>query len=132
MPGSTRRVIAHEAEGHLEAALEFQAAAEVSASASRWRAAGLNAIHAAIAAADAVCVFELRERSTSSSHEDASDLLRRSGAPGAREKAGQLSAVLDLKSKVEYESRPVSAEEARTLLKRSRRLVEWAESIVLA
>lgn len=126
MPRGTRKADRYEAEGYLAAAEEFQAAAEDSAAAGRWRAAGLAAIHAAIAAGDAVCVFHLGERSSAMSHEDASDLLRRSRLPDAKERAGQLSAVLDLKSRVEYESRPVSEGEARLLLKRSRRLVDWA------
>src|SRR3990172_13223796 len=87
MPGASRRGRLQEPFEYLGAAHEFQAAAEASAAAGRWRAAGLDAIHAAIAAADAVCVFEVGERSSSSSHDDASGLLARSGAPGAREKA---------------------------------------------
>lgn len=130
MGRSTRRADRHEADGYLEAAREFQAAAEASASAGRWRAAGLAAIHAAIAAGDAVCVFQIAERSTAMSHDDASDLLRRSGLPDARDRATQLSAVLDLKNRVEYESRSVSQEEARLLLKRSGRLVDWAGQVV--
>jgi len=127
---ATRKADRFEAQGYLEAALEFQEAAEESAGRGRWRAAGLAAIHAAIAAGDAVCVFQLGERSTATSHEDGSDLLRRSRAPSAAERATQLSAVLDLKSKVEYESRAVAEEEARLLVKRSRRLVDWAGEVV--
>ncbi len=90
----------------------------------------MNAIHAAIAPADAVCIFEVNERPTSSSQEDAADLPRRCGAPGARDKANQLGAVLDLKNAVEYPSRPVDLDEARALLKRSARIVAWARTVV--
>lgn len=90
MGRSTRRAERHEAEGYLDAAREFQAAAEASAAAGRWRAAGLAAIHAAIAAGDAVCVFQLGERSTAMSHDDGSDLVRRSGR--LVERAGQVVA----------------------------------------
>lgn len=130
MPGASRRADLQEALEYLEAAHEFQAAAEASAAAGRWRAAGLDAIHAAIAAADAVCVFEVGERSSSSSHDDASGLLARSGAPGAREKAEQLTAVLELKSQVAYESGLVKRSSAEVLLKRSRRLLDWAHELL--
>lgn len=127
---TSRRADRHEAGAYLSAAEEFQAAAEDCADEGWWRAAGTMAVHAAIAAGDAACVFHLGERSTGVSHEDASDLLLRSGADGARGRAEQLRAVLDLKNKVEYESRPVTEGEARALIKRSRRLLEWALRLV--
>lgn len=132
MSGSTRRAAFHEAAAYLSMAKEFQAAAEESAAAGRWRAAGMNAIHAAISAADAVCIFEVNERSNSASHEDAADLLGRSGAADAKAKANQLGAVLDVKNAVEYQSRPVSVDEAVAVLKRSKRLVGWAATVVKA
>jgi hypothetical protein len=121
---------AHEAGAYLAVAEEFQQAAVLCAGSQLWRAAGTCAIHAAIAAGDAVSLYELNERSNSSNHDDAADLLRQSGADGAREKAGQLGAVLRVKNRVEYEWRPISEKEARDLVKRSGRLVVWALGVV--
>jgi HEPN domain-containing protein len=111
---------------------EFITAAKESAGVGRWRAAGLNAVHAAISAADSVCILQLKERAAGERHEEAAELLALSGASGAAEKAAQLAAVLDLKSRVEYEARPMAESESATLLKRSQRIVEWAAKVVEA
>jgi hypothetical protein len=98
----------------------------------RWRGASLNAIHASIAAADAVCVLLLEERAAGESHGETAELLASSGAPDARAKAMQLSLVIELKSSVEYEARPPGRKDGEMLVKRAGRLVEWAGSVVRA
>lgn len=109
---------------------EFLAAANLCLEGGFKKAAGTTAIHASICASDAVCIFEMGIRSSAQTHEDAVDLLRRSGAPEAKEKAIQFSAVLKLKNLVEYESRPISDAEAETLVKRARRIVEWSSGVL--
>jgi len=128
--GKTRRTPPAEAFAYLRMAEEFLAVSQRCLEEGLLKAAGLNAVHAAISAADAVCVFEVRERSSSFRHEDAAELLLGSGAPGAREKAAQLGAVLALKNLVEYESRLLRDGEARPLVKRASRLVEWASGVL--
>jgi HEPN domain-containing protein len=125
-----RRIASSEAVEYQGMAEEFLAAAELCLKTGFKRAAGTNAIHASISASDAVCIFEMGVRSSAPTHDDAVDLLRRSGAPEAKEKAIQFSAVLKLKNLVEYESRPISDSEAETLVKRARRLVEWSGAVL--
>ncbi|HKZ59848.1 MAG TPA: hypothetical protein VJ547_08395 [Candidatus Thermoplasmatota archaeon] len=113
-------------------AKEFMGVAKDCAGRGLWRAAGLNAVHAAISAADAVCVLRLHERATGEQHDEAADLLGLSGAPDARDKALQFAAILDLKSRIAYEVRPPSKGECEVLVRRATRFVEWAVAVVEA
>ena len=115
---------------YLAFAQELMAVADACEAANRWRAAGLNSIHAAIAAADAVCAAFLGATSSAESHGEAAELLARSGAPDAQAKAVLFSAVIAKKAVFAYEARPPSREDAELLLKRTRRLVPWAVEVV--
>ena len=81
-----------------------------------------NAIHAAIAAADAVCCFALRERSADANHAAAIDLLRTVDA----RLAATLSRLLARKQQAAYESRDVSTKDAATCIRQATTLVAEA------
>jgi len=83
-----------------------------------------NAIHAAIAAADAICCFAARERSADGNHSAAVDLLRTVD----RQLAATLSRLLARKQQAAYESRDVSAKDASTCIRQATALVEAARS----
>lgn len=83
-----------------------------------------NAIHAGIAAADAVCCFALRERSADANHTAAADLLRTVDA----QLAATLVRLLGRKQQAAYESRDVSARDAATCIRQATTLVEAARS----
>jgi hypothetical protein len=87
-----------------------------------------NAVHAAIAAADAICCVALRERSTDGSHAAAVDLLGQvdNGLAGALRRA------LDRKTQAAYEVRDISAADAKTCLRQAQTLVEAAQKRLLA
>jgi len=121
-----RRAEARDATAYLTFAAELWAACEFCKDSGRGRAAGLNAIHASIAAADAVCVLFKGESSSGEAHGEAAELLAASGAPGAREKAVQLTAILGMKNNIAHERRAPSRVEAEVLVKRAQRFVEWA------
>lgn len=97
-------------------------------------AAMLNAIHAGISAADAVCVALAGTRSTDPDHARAVDLLEEvgRGAPEFRDKAKQLRQLVTKKSVVEYEARRARAAEARDSVRRAERLAMWARTQVVA
>ncbi len=78
-----------------------------------------NAIHAGIAAADAVCCFALRERSADGTHAAALDLL---GTVDAR-LAATLARLLGRKQQAAYESRDVSVKDAATCMRQATTLV---------
>jgi hypothetical protein len=79
------------------------------------------AIHAAIAASDAITCHALGERSSDGNHRSAVDLLRRVDS----KLATSLKRALDRKSQAGYESVDVSAADAA-------RCVRWAEQLLAA
>ena len=87
-----------------------------------------NAIHSAIAAADAVCCVALRERSADGNHPSAIQLLGRVdvGLSAALKRA------LDRKTQAAYESRDISARDANMCLRQAALLLAAARDRVLA
>lgn len=114
---------------YLAKAEEFLRAALESAASRRWNAAALSAIHAGIAAADAVLVFERGLRSAGQRHEDVLDLL---AGPGEGRSAAltHLRRVLARKNVVEYESRLFSQREAEEVVQHAERFLAWARARV--
>lgn len=121
-----------QASSYLAKAQQFLRSAELAASASEHDATMLNAIHAAISAADAVTVALAGVRSTDPDHQRAADLLEE--VAGASKlvsaQARQLRQLLSRKNVVEYESRRATAAESADALKRAARLLGWAGGVV--
>jgi hypothetical protein len=81
-----------------------------------------NAVHAVIAANDAICLRLLNERPGGESHIDAVRVLTRA--------CKQLSQVLQQKNVSQYQGVPLSDAVAGRVLKQAERFVEWAESVL--
>lgn len=111
------KVRLHDAEAFLEAA-EVATNPDVVAT---------NAIHAAVAAADAICCIALRERSADGSHPAAVQLLSRVD----RKLASTLSRSLNRKTQAAYESRDIATKDAAACVRQATTLVEAARSRVL-
>lgn len=79
------------------------------------------AIHAAIAAADAITCHALGERSSDGNHASAVDLLRQVDA----KLATSLKRALDRKTQAGYESADISGRDAASCVK-------WAEQLIAA
>lgn len=108
----------HDAEAFLEIA-EIATDADVVAT---------NAIHAAIAAADAICCIALRERSADGNHAVATDLLSRIDSTYAN----ALGRCLNRKTQAAYESRDIATKDAATCLRQADALVEAARTRMLS
>jgi hypothetical protein len=121
-----------EASLYLAKAEQFVEASQGALEAHRYDAGMLNAIHAAISAADGVAVALSGRRSTDPDHQRAVDLLeevgRGSESIGARVK--QLRGLLSKKNRVEYESRRATAREAAEAVERAVRIVVWARETI--
>ena len=90
---------------------------------------GLNAVHSAISAADAVLVYYGGVRSAGDSHHDVAGLLRqhiKDDQLGS--KIQTLSKVLGYKNLAAYEDREVTEAEGRDAEKLARRFLDWAQS----
>jgi hypothetical protein len=83
-----------------------------------------NAIHAAIAAADAITCHALGERSSDGNHSAAIQLL---GAVDAR-LATSLKRALDRKTQASYESSDIAAADAANCVRWAQQLVRAAET----
>lgn len=126
----TRVVARGEARKSQAKADEFAAAAVGELEASRWTAAGLAAVHAGIAAADAALVASAGIRSASADHGFAAVLLEKQVPEfGASEKR-QLLGLLEMKNIAAYEGRPLTPTEARQLADQAQRLARWSRAVV--
>jgi HEPN domain-containing protein len=130
--GKTVAVARREAHIYRRKAEQFLEEAHEAVAAERYDAGLLNAIHAAISAADAVTVVLAGRRSADPDHQRAADLLEEMGAstPASKERVRQLRALLSRKNAVEYESRRATAREARDSVERATRLFKWAAETV--
>jgi hypothetical protein len=81
-----------------------------------------NAIHAAIAAADAICCLALREHSADGNHGAAVELLGRVDATLAT----TLGRLLSRKQQAAYESRDISPADAASCVRQATTLVDAA------
>ena len=114
---------------HLTEAEEFLRSALDNATSRRWNAAALSAIHAGIAAADAVLVFERGMHGAGERHEDVLDLLVGLGADRSSALV-HLRRILARKNVVEYESRLFSQREAEEVVQHAERFLAWARTRV--
>ena len=127
----TRGTSPAQAENYLRKAENHLASALEAAAAERWDTAVLLSVHAAISAADAVCVSAFGVRSISPTHMDQVRLIRElfPDVDEARKASDQLAALLDRKNTVEYEARPSQPNDAQVAVKHADRVVAWARKI---
>ena len=127
----TRRVDRTAAASYLKKATEFFESMQQAMHAQRWNAAGLNAVHCAISACDAVLVYYTEQRSASPDHDAAAYLLSSlAKVPEAKQKAETLRRIVQEKHLIEYEDRSFSAHEAAALEKLTERFYQWAKEVV--
>jgi hypothetical protein len=127
----TRNVDKSAAINYLRKAQQFSRAMLESLDKGDWDAAGLNAVHCAISASDAVLVFTQGIRSASSKHDDSAMLLDSMvKAPGTKSAVSQLKRLVAKKNLIEYEERMFRESEARDTAKNASRLLAWAETVL--
>ncbi len=134
MSKQTRTIAASRAEAslYLGKAEQFAEAAQRALEDSQHDAGMLNAIHAAISAADAVAVALSGRRSVDPDHQRAVDFLEEvgRGSESIDARVKQLRALLSKKNQVEYESRRATTKEAADAVARAARIVEWARDTI--
>jgi hypothetical protein len=125
----TRSVARSEGAKSLSKGAEFLSAAVVSLDACRWNAAGLDAIHAGIAAADAALIAACGVLIISDDHGMVVSLLEGGVASFGAPQRRQMLGLLRMKNVVAYEQRLLSETEARQLVDHARRLVRWSSGV---
>ena len=125
----TRPVSRTAAVNYLGKAQQFSRAMLDSLEKGDWDAAGLNAVHCAISANDAVLVLSRGIRSASARHDDSVTLLESMvEAPGVKTAVSQLKRLVAKKNMIEYEERMFRETEARDAVKNASRFLAWAEA----
>lgn len=94
-----------------------------------------NAVHAVIAANDAVCLRLINERPGGDNHSDAARVLLRAcrgttWESEASHRGQQLTQVLQQKNAAQYHGVLLSAETAERVMKQAERFIEWAEKVL--
>jgi hypothetical protein len=90
---------------------------------------GLNAVNAGIAAADAICGFQLGYRSNGQDHKQAVALLT-TALPGRKTAAIDLGRLLEAKTLTSYGANHITEVRASNLLKDATRLVQQMEVVL--
>lgn len=116
------------ADEHIAKADQFLAAGELAFGEKLWDAAASCAVSAGIHANDAICLARLGRFSTAKSHGEAVSLARTAG-PDGRAAATQLTRLLAVKNKAQYDSTPIGASSARMAVDTAKRLVELAHRV---
>src|SRR3989338_6257817 len=112
---------------YLKKAEECYHAAKTSFEAQEWNSATISAIHACIAASDAMCIYFLGKRNASENHNEAAVLFKTIKADDEEinTNANRVSRILDIKNMAEYEDRLVFKKEAEKILKDCERFLEY-------
>lgn len=115
---------------YLRRAEECYHAAKNSFATQEWNAATISAIHAAIAASDAMCIYFLGKRNASESHNEAAALFKtiKTDDEEINTNANRISRILSIKNMAEYEDRLVFKTEAEKILKDCERFLEYVKT----
>ena len=94
-----------------------------------------NAVHAVIAANDALCLFQIGERARGDSHAEAAGMLKRACKGTALEqqvsqRTRQLADVLQQKSPSQYYGKQVDPDTAQRVMMQAKRFVVWVEEVL--
>jgi hypothetical protein len=125
---ATRAATRADAVAFLAKSREFFRAAQDSLGLEHQVAATGNAVHAGIAAADAIAAARLGSVWVGE-HTQAAGHVEGAGTDG-RKAAAQLRRLVPLKNRAEYDPRPVPVSEAKSAVKAAERLLAIAERVV--
>lgn len=126
---SSQRIDKSKASVFWRRAVQCQVAMNNALALGHWEAAGINAIHCAISANDAVLAAGPGVKATGRDHRDAVRLLEsRLKDEDAQSAAKRLDVIISKKSRVEYEQKRLSEKEARELVLDVERFFSWAKT----
>jgi hypothetical protein len=127
--GKTRSASVADARAYLGKAHEFLTAAQHSLAHENYVATTGNAVHAGIAAADAITAARAGQV-WKGEHTQSVGHLRSAGGADGRAGASHLERLIPMKNKAEYDPQPVSSTDARAAVKAAIRLVGIADRAV--
>ena len=115
---------------YLKRAEECFHAANNSSSSQEWNASTINAIHACIAACDAMCVYYLGKRHIGENHGGAVKLFKkiRTNDEKLSTNASRFLRIIRAKNMAEYEERLLFRPESEKILKDCERFLDYVKS----
>ena len=125
----TRAVDRFRAKDYLKRAEECKNAMNISFEAGNWNACVINAVHCAISAADAFCVFKKGLRNASESHQDSIALFMSidPASNDIKKNSTHLSRLLDIKTDAEYGEKLATNSNAEQAKKHAERLFDFVK-----
>jgi hypothetical protein len=127
--GNTRNATINDGRLYLSKAAEFLQASNDSLALDNRVAAAGNAVHAGIAAADAIAACRAGAV-WKGEHSQAAGYLETVGGADGRKASAQLRRLLPLKTRAEYDPAPVTDSEARRAVQAAQRMFAVAEQVV--
>lgn len=129
----TREEVKSSHKNYLVKAKEFFQTAGDAYLRKNWNAVGLNTVHSAISANDALVIYQIGKRCISDKHNDAVKLLLFAFANDTevKKQSRHLSWLIAKKNIVEYELRLFQEKEAIDALKHAERFLNWINSKIL-
>lgn len=126
----TRSVGRFRARDYLKRAEECKNAMNKALEASEWNACIINAVHCAISAADALCIFKKGIRNASDSHRDSIALFLSidPSSEDIKRNSSHLSRLLDIKTDAEYGERLATSANAEQARKHAERLFDFVKA----
>jgi HEPN domain-containing protein len=93
-----------------------------------WNSVGLEAVHCAISAADALMIYSKGMRCASEDHKDSVEFIEQNiERREVKQHLNQFRAIIGKKNLIEYEERSFSEKEAEEVLKRAERFLNWVK-----
>lgn len=129
---TTRNIDPSNASNYIQRAEQCSKAMHQAFSAGDWNACVINAIHAAISSADAICVHKLGKRSAGQSHVQAASLLAgiRPETEELKQAVKHLTNLVGVKTDAEYGERLSTQREAENAVKHAERLLSIARMVL--
>jgi len=122
-------------QGFLIQARRFLEVAEAAHDPEHTSQAASNAVHAVIAANDALCLYQLGERAAGESHSEAGRFLQRAlrgtrWEEQAARHARQFTQIIREKNAAEYEGRAIGRDSADRIITQAKRFLDWVEQVL--
>ena len=113
----------------MKRAQECLHAAKYSYKHQEWTSVAISAIHSAIAACDAICVYFLGQKATGESHNEAIILFKAiDNSKEISTNANRLAQIIRTKNIAEYEKRLIFKSEAEKILSACEKFFEFAKN----
>lgn len=126
----TRAVDRHKAQDYLKRAKECKNSMNHSYEECEWNSCVINAVHSAIAAADAFCIWKTGIRHAGERHEEAVRLFSQTDSQDRyiRNASRHLQELLSIKSNAEYGEKLMTEKSATLAKKHAERLFDFIQS----